>query len=424
MLHASGGGRARLGTRAVMQRSCEEMTRARPVALALACMLVLAAAPVRGAVRGLPRVRQGPPWPVVVPTEKQRFVILPGGRVVVVPAVHPHPPPAIPPDAYFLDRGLGRWVDLRHHHVVVLRDRRVIWRSRSTFDLASANGLSGIVVGAQGVAFQVRRTRDLFVAAGRGPEERVATSEWPELWSASGNLITVRVLPHHRFDYLARSPDGARIATLAADVPLAAANARATGDHGTFLYWDGEGTLERTDGTTTDRLASADSLGLRGYPGIYPLDGGLVELLSKDWHAVILRDDGSVFATASAPTDGSVSGFGDQVGAPDGSAVAYVLTREDPPKPSAVFILRAGDRRGHAVYRVPAGKGLPPSWHGSWLLFTDAEEGLVVIDPEGGRDAIDLTQIGRRLEALGGGLVARWPHWAGRSARTIRSVHG
>jgi len=387
-------------------------------------MLVLAAAPVRGVVHGLPRARQGPPWPVVVPTEKQRFVILPGGKVLVVPAVHPHAPPAIPPGAYFLDRGSGRWVELRHHHVVVHRDRRVIWRSRSRFDLASANGLSGIVVGARGVAFQVRRTRDLFVAAGRGPERRVATNEWPELWSASGNLITVRLLEHRRFAYLVRSPNGDLVTTLATDIPLEAADARATGEHGTLLYWDEDGILERTDGATTVRLASTDSLGLRGYPGIYPLDGGLIELLSRDWHSVILRDDGSVFATASAPTDGSVSGFGDQVGAPDGSAVAYVLTREEPPQPSTVFVLRAGDRRGQAVYRVPAGKGLPPSWHGSWLLFTDAEDGLAVIDPEGGRDAIDLTQIGRRLEALGGGLVARWPHWAGRSARTIRSVHG
>ena len=196
-----------------MLRSIWEMARIRTIALPLACMLVLAAAPLGGVVHGLPRARQGPPWPVVVPTEKERFVILPSGKVLVVPAVHPHAPPAIPPDAYFLDRGSGRWVDLRHHHVVVHRDRRVIWRSRSTFDLASANGLSGIVVGARGVAFQVRRTRDLFVAAGRGPERRVATNEWPELWSASGNLITVRLLEHRRFAYLVRSPHGERLTT-------------------------------------------------------------------------------------------------------------------------------------------------------------------------------------------------------------------
>ena len=206
---------------------------------------------------------------------------------------------------------------------------------------------------------------------------------------------------------------------LATDIPLEAADARATDDHGALLYWDQDGILERSDGSTTVRLASADSLGLRGYPGIYPLDGGLIELLSRDWHAVILRDEGSVFATASAPTDGSVAGFGDQVAAPDGSAVAYVLTREEAPQPSTVFVLRAGDRRGEAVYRVPAGKGLPPSWHGSWLLFADAEEGLVVIDPDGARDAIDLSELGDRLEMLGDGLVARWPHWSGRSAHVI-----
>ena len=395
------------------------MDRVRTIALPLALILVVGATPARGAVRALPRAPQGPPWPVVVPTEEQRFVILPSGQVLVVPAVQPHAPPAIPPGAYFLDRKSGRWVELRHRHVVVHRDRRVIWRSRSTFDLASANGLSGIVVGSRGVAFQVRRTRDLFVAAGRGPEQRVATNEWPELWSASGNLITVRLLERRRFAYLVRSPQGERLTTLATDVPLEAADARATDDHGTLLYWDQDGILERTDGSTIVRLASADSLGLRGYPGIYPLDGGLIELLSRDWHAVILREDGSVFATASAPTDGSVAGFGDQVAAPDGSAVAYVLTREEPPQPSTVFVLRAGDRRGEAVYRVPAGKGLPPSWHGSWLLFADAEEGLVVIDPDGTRDAIDLTELGDRLEMLGDGLVPRWPHWSGRSAHVI-----
>src|SRR4029453_8207613 len=101
-------------------------------------------------------------------------------------------------------------------------------------------------------------------------------------------------------------------------------------------------------GSQSPRRAALGLLGLRGYPGIYPLDGGLIELLSRDWHAVILREDGSVFATASAPTNGSVAGFGDQVAAPDGSAVAYVLPREEPPQPSTVFVLRAGDRRGEA----------------------------------------------------------------------------
>ncbi len=401
------------------------MGRPRTITFPLALILTLGAAPASGAVRALPRAPEGPPWPVVVPTEETRFVIMPSGEVLVVPAVHPHAPPAIPQGAYSLDRRSGRWVDLRGHHVVVHRHDRVIWRSRSAFDLASANGLAGIAVGPLGIAFQVRRTRELFVAPGRGPERRIATNEWPELWSASGNLVTVRLLRHRRFAYRARSPGGELLATLATTVPLEAADARATGDHGTLLYWDAEGNLRRTDGATTVRLASARSLGLRGFPAIYPLDGGLIELLSRDWHAVILRDDGSVFATASAPTDGSVAGFGDQVAAPDGSAVAYVLTREEPPQPSTVYILRAGDRGGRAVYRVPEGKGLPPSWHGPWLLFADENDALVVIDPDGDRSPLDLTAVERRLASFGDGLAARWPHWSGRSAPVIvRSRNG
>jgi hypothetical protein len=42
-----------------------------------------------------------------------------------------------------------------------------------------------------------------------------------------------------------------------------------------------------------------------------------------------------------------------------------------------------------------------------------------VIDPDAAKDAIDLTELGDRLEMLGDGLVARWPHWAGRSAHVI-----
>src|SRR4029453_18663246 len=132
------------------------------------------------------------------------------------------------------------------------------------------------------------------------------------------NLITVRVLQHRRFAYLVRSPHGERLTTLATDIPLEAADARATDGHGALLYWDQDGILERTDGSATVRLASADSLGLRGGPGGYPLRGGLIELLFRGWPPGILRDDGSVFATASAPTDGSVAGFGDQVAATDG----------------------------------------------------------------------------------------------------------
>lgn len=81
------------------------MGRARRVTLALTLTLIVAATPASDSLRAPLRTPEGPPWPVVVPTQEGRFVIMPSGRVLEVPAVHPHAPGALPSGAFILDRG-------------------------------------------------------------------------------------------------------------------------------------------------------------------------------------------------------------------------------------------------------------------------------------------------------------------------------
>ncbi len=105
------------------------------------------------------------------------------------------------------------------------------------------------------------------------------------------------------------------------------------------------------------------------------------------------------------------------VAAPDGSAVAYVLTREEASQPSTVFVLRAGDRRGEAVYRVPAAKACHRA---GTVMAPVRRRRRGPRRHRSGRcqDAIDLSELGDRLEMLGDGLVARWPH-----CRAVRPRH-
>ncbi len=327
----------------------------------------------------------------------------------------------LPEGSYFVDRRRRMWVRVRHHHVVLMRGRRTVWRSARTYRLASANGLSGIQVSGSGIAYQLDRTDGLWVAPGRGPERSVSVDEWPVMWTASGDLLTVRRSPSNRFAYLLRDRNGRLVETLASRLRPRFLNfAIEITEAGAFLLWNSHGELVWTDGSTTRILARAGSLGFRGLPSIYPLDGGLIELLSRRWHEVVLRFDGSVFARASAPADGSVAGFGDQAAAPDGSAVAYVLTEESSGATS-VYMLRAGDRRGTRIYRVSKGKGFPPSWHGHWLLFVDESGKVVAIDASARSRPINLTRAIQRLQRANGGTGRKPPHWSFATSQRLLS---
>src|SRR5207247_7551951 len=93
---------------------------------------------------------------------------------------------------------------------------------------------------------------------------------------------------------------------------------------GTFRFWDSVGDLMQTDGSRTRFLTNYHVLGLTTQPSAYGLGGGLVELLTDDWHEVIVRTDGRTFATASGPAGGSVACSGHRTSSLHGTTVAYV----------------------------------------------------------------------------------------------------
>lgn len=368
-----------------------------------------------------PRGPRGLPWPIVVPTTNHRFAVLPDGSVIRAAALRPHALGPLPKGSYVVDRAHRTWVRVRDGHILVLRGRQPIWRSTRRHRLVSAQrGLSTIEVSAAGIAYQVRRSGALWMARGRGSERRVSAHGWPEMWTTHRRLISLEGRRGHGFSFRLRASDGHLVATLAADVTtyLLDQSAELSASRA-LLFWNANAELLRANGSGDRVVATAHGLGFRRPPAIYPLDGGLIELLSRTWHEVVLRADGSVFARASAPTDQSICCFGEQTAAADGSAVAYALTNESSGATS-VYVLRSGDDRGTLLYHVTHGKGSPPSWHGRWLLFTDESGKTVAIDTGSRLQPIDLTHVIERLRSRSG-TSARTPvHWAFAPTRRLR----
>jgi hypothetical protein len=116
-----------------------------------------------------------------------------------------------------------------------------------------------------------------------------------------------------------------------------------------------------------------------------------------------------VFARASAPTNGSVEGFGDQVADAEGDAVAYADTFVNRPG-GVVYLLRAGDRGGTAIVRSWTARVVCApvlSWHDRWLQYAPGGGDAVVLDTGVGT-RIDLTTVVRGLP--GRSRMVRWAY--------------
>ena len=337
------------------------------------------------------------PWPLVAITTGGRFFIRTDGKVVALPpSVRPKRSHFVYPSGWVSvadDAAAG----LSHGRIIIRRSNSVIgysviWRSHLHYPESTAADLSGILLGASGVALATKGWGPLYVAAGRGPERLVAPNEFPAMWTRSGNLLTVAKDPlRRRFSYLLRSPGGELLETLASGLGIPAIDASSSGVvAGTFLFWDSRGDLWWTDGAVTRTLANYHALGLASQPSITAVSGGLVELITNDWHEVIIRSDGGIFARASAPIDGSVAGFGGQVASLDGTQVVYVLYG---PRHATVYLLKQGSTQGVPIYRTVTTVSLdyiPLFWHGRWVLFTPPGAKSVIIDTAGRRSPIVL----------------------------------
>jgi hypothetical protein len=284
---------------------------------------------------------------------------------------------------------------MRDGHLVILRNRAVIWQSAARYAVRDAAHMDWILAGRPGIAFAVHPSGPWFIARGRGPEHRVAAAGWPEMWTRSGNLIVVLHRRRDRsFGYAVYSPSGTRLATLATGLPVSVADQRVD-DLGAGIFWylTAGGDLVRTDGAATAVIASTRALGLRGIPEVGILRGGLIQLLSGSWRQgqVILYRDGRLLARIAEPK-GDVAGFGALSASPGRRMVAYILMKEPGYSPT-VFVVRPGGAPV-AVYGAAHGGSpcaLPPlEWHGSWLLYTPRGGRAVLIDTAGSHRIIRL----------------------------------
>jgi hypothetical protein len=286
---------------------------------------------------------------------------------------------------------------MRDGHLVIMRNRSVLWRSAGRYAVQDAAHMADILAGRAGIVFQVRPFGPWFIARGRGPEHRVAAAGLPQMWTRSGNLISWLHQPGARsFGYAVYSLAGTRLATLVTGIRVAVNDER---HHdlvsGIFWYLTASGDLARTDGTTARIIASTRALGLTQLADVEILRGGLIQFLTgpaSQWPGqVILYPDGQLFARIPAPA-GRVAGFGPLAASPGGRAVAYVLTK-DSGGSSTVFVVRPGGAPV-AVYRAAHGSSpcsLPPlAWHGSWLLYTPHRGRAVLIDTAGSHRIIRL----------------------------------
>src|SRR5260370_11028529 len=151
---------------------------------------------------------------------------------------------------------------MRRGHLVIMRDRTVIWQSKERYLVQDAAHMGTILTGRPGIAFEVGQFGPWFMAGWHGPEHLVAAAGWPEMWTRSGNLIAVLHRPRSRhFGYAVFLPSGARLATLATGPSVSVLDERSDDPAtGTFWYLTGSGDLARTDGAATSVIANTRAL--------------------------------------------------------------------------------------------------------------------------------------------------------------------
>ena len=139
---------------------------------------------------------------------------------------------------------------------------------------------------------------------------------------------------------------------------------------------------------------------------------------------VVLRADGSEFAWTPLPRS---RGESERISSPlvvaaQGDAVAFAATAGESNDPNAarrahgtetVFLLRPGARTAVPVHteRVDfkvCERGASLQWHGKWLLYSNSEGDLAVIDTTGIHHAIELSSLVHGLVGTRDGFSASW----------------
>ena len=150
--------------------------------------------------------------------------------------------------------------------------------------------------------------------------------------------------------------------------------------------------------------------------------GRLLEL-QDDHRLVIVRRDGSTFATTPLPVshDQSQNISSSLVVNPHLTAIAFTTAPVGTGESRAgrsrdtetTYVLRAGAstaipiHRENIRYAVCEG-GASLEWHGHWLLYTNTEGNLVAIDTTAPHHAIELRRLVNSLPGTRSGFTAYW----------------
>ncbi len=335
----------------------------------------------------LPIAPAGLPASVVMQTACGAYAVDSAGRLS--PTDRPRAPWAFSPSRFR--------IDIRRDHVVLFVGGKLRWRSRHTF-YKEVEDLGSVALGRRALAFSFNNGK-LWVAPLGGVERAVAWNEWAMVWTKHGEVLAGRV-HRDRWDLLVRRADGSDPRPIATKRTIVYPDEAS----GTVLYVSRAGNIVRTDGRRQTVLASLPALGLPRNPQLQLDPSGLIIAASRQ-RLVVLRHDGSVFASAR----NEVPGLVDQVAVAPGR-VAFAIDVWDEGgtgvlKQESVFVLREGASTATRVLDEPAdyfGCGWTSSlaWHGSWLLYWDVLTRVVALDTDGpGR--VDLSAT---AQALPGGL--------------------
>jgi hypothetical protein len=376
------------------------VTRIGPAAALLLCLPPLLLGRADAATRcggRLPRAPAGLPAPLTITTHCGSFRIGRDGRITRSAKRSPVPPGAAawyPTD--------DSWYALEQGHLVIGRRHQRLWRSHGRF--AHSYQVGALTIGTHALAFSYGDSSRLFVAGLGSAEREVADREYPLGWTRAGDLFTHtsgggKLRLRHASGDLAGTFPG-KILTYTFD--------RANGE----VVFVRNGRVLRTDGAGPVGFATLARLGLSRRPELDPL--GRLLALRDQRRIVVLRRDGSLFASTALPRRGSrVDGVSSAlVAAPDGRSVAFAVTRGNTAYGSrgaeTIYLLRAGTRRAEAVHRqrlrfAICERGAALAWRGRWLLYSASEGNVVVLDGAGRRRARNLTRTVLSLPGTRGG---------------------
>ena len=166
------------------------------------------------------------------------------------------------------------------------------------------------------------------------------------------------------------------------------------------------GILVRVDGRRRTDLADLAALGLPLTSWVEPLASGLIGLTAPH-RVVVLRPDGSLFASARFPPSGrwNAAGSSGLVADPAGHAVAFTLTEGNTGYASRgaewLLALREGDRTARVLHRerlrfAVCERWTTLAWRDGWLLFSSTEGHSFALD-SGRRTRVNLTPLVARL---------------------------